>query len=54
MAENMTNSQRMKHVDVRYHFVQEFVIDGYIKIVFVKTDENHADMFTKNVSGGQY
>jgi len=54
MAENMTNSQRTKYVDVHYHFVQEFVVDGYIKIVFVKTDENRADMFTKNVSSGRY
>jgi len=50
MAKNVTNSQRTKHVDVHYHFMQEFVVDGYIKIVFVKTDKNCADMFTKNVS----
>jgi len=54
MAENVTNSQRTKHVDIRYHFVREFVVDGYIKIIFVKTEENRADMFTKNVSGGRY
>jgi len=36
-------------VDVHYHFVQEFVVDGYIKIIFVKTDKNKADGFTKNV-----
>jgi len=54
MAENVTNSQRTKHMDIRYHFVQEFVVDSYIKIIFVKTEENRADMFTKNVSGGRY
>ena len=30
------------------------MVDGYIKIIFVKTDENCADMFTKNVSGRKY
>ena len=30
------------------------MVDGYIKIIFVKTEENCADMFTKNVSGGRY
>jgi len=54
MAKNVTNSQRTKHVDIQYHFVQEFVVDGYIKIIFVKTDENCVDMFTQNVSGGRY
>jgi len=51
MAENLTTSQRTKHVDIRYHFVREFVEDGFIRIIFVRTTENTADIFTKNVSG---
>jgi hypothetical protein len=35
---------------VCYHFVGEFVEDGFIKIIFVRT----ADIFTKNVSGDLY
>jgi hypothetical protein len=35
-------------------FVHEFVVDGVIKIVFVKTTENKSDMFTKNVSVEAY
>ena len=35
MAENVSTSPRTKHVDVRYHFVREFVEDGFIKIIFV-------------------
>ena len=54
MAENVTNSQRTKHVDIRYHFVREFVEDGYIRIIFVRTDDNRADLFTKNVNSGIY
>jgi hypothetical protein len=34
--------------------VQEFVVDGFVKIVFVKTTENKTDMFTKNMSGEAY
>jgi hypothetical protein len=34
MAENVTMSTRRRHVDVRYHFVREFVEDGFIKIIF--------------------
>jgi len=51
MAENLTTSQRTKHVDIRYHFVREFVEDGFIRIIFVRTKKNRADIFTKNVSG---
>ena len=54
MAETANASSRTRHVDVRYHFVQEFVEDGFIKIEFVTTDKNLADMFTKNVKHNIY
>ena len=50
MAENVSTSERTKHVDIRYHFVGEFVFDGVICIFFVQSDKNHADIFTKNVT----
>ena len=37
MAENVSTSQRTKHIDTRYHFVREFVEEGFIKIIFVRT-----------------
>ena len=54
MTENVTTSNRTRHVDIRYHFVREFVEDGFIKIIFVKTADNDADIFTKNVNGETY
>lgn len=51
MAENVPVSQRTKHVDVRYWFVQEVIMDGFLKIIFVQALNNHADIFTKNVNG---
>ena len=38
---------RTKHIDLRYHFVREAVEDGKIKITYIPTDENVADIFTK-------
>jgi len=35
MVENVSTSPRTKHIDVRYHFVQEFIEDGFIKIIFI-------------------
>ena len=49
MSENVSVSNRTKHVDIRYRFVQEFVLDGFIKIIFVRTNNNDADIFTKNL-----
>jgi len=34
--------------------MQEYIEDVYIKIIFVKTAEYCADMFTKYVSGSAY
>ena len=54
MSENTSTSGRTKHIDIRYRFVNEMVIDGFLKIVFVKTKENVADVFTKNVTSETY
>ena len=51
IGSNVAVSQRSKHIDVRYHFVHEFVHEGFIRIIFVKTRDNDADIFTKNLSG---
>jgi hypothetical protein len=54
MTENVSATSHTKHIDTRYHFVREFVEDDMINIVLVKTQDNKADMFTKNVSGEVY
>jgi sugar/nucleoside kinase (ribokinase family) len=40
MAENASSGVRTRHIDTRNHFISEHVEDGFVKIVFVKTDEN--------------
>jgi Reverse transcriptase (RNA-dependent DNA polymerase) len=50
MSENVSATSRTKHVDIRYHYVREFIESGFIKIIFVKSGENKSDMFTKNIS----
>ena len=50
LSKNLSTSQRTKHINVRYNFVREFVEDEFIKIIFVRSEENHADIFTKNVN----
>jgi glycerol-3-phosphate dehydrogenase len=33
MAENMNTNSRTKHIDMRFHFVHEYIEEGGIKIV---------------------
>jgi hypothetical protein len=54
MAENSSSGVHTRHVDTSYHFVQDHIVDDFIKVVFVKSVENDADMFTKNVSKDAY
>ena len=49
MAENASSGVRTRHIDTRYHFVREHVVDEFIKIIFVKSEENVADVLTKNI-----
>jgi hypothetical protein len=50
MAKNLSSGVHTWHVNTRYHFVREHIDDDFIKVVFVKSVENDADLFTKNVS----
>jgi hypothetical protein len=54
MTENVSTMSRTKHVDVKYHFVREYVEDGFIKIIFVRSEHIVSDGFTKNVTGDIY
>jgi hypothetical protein len=47
MAQNYSSGMRTCHVGTRYHFIRENVVDGIIKIEFVKSMENDSDFFTK-------
>ena len=44
---NNNENKRLKHIDVRVHFVREYVVNGIIMIKFVKSEENKADPFKK-------
>nr|GEX60954.1 retrovirus-related Pol polyprotein from transposon TNT 1-94 [Tanacetum cinerariifolium] len=38
---------RSKHIDIRFHFIQEHVENGVIELYFVNTEYQLADIFTK-------
>ena len=46
-AENPLSSGKSKHIDVRWHFLRDFVLSGDIRIVHVGSEWQHADVLTK-------
>nr|GEU80280.1 copia protein [Tanacetum cinerariifolium] len=51
---NLVQHSRTKHIAVRYHFIKEHVEKGTIKLYFVKTDYQLADIFTKALSADRF
>jgi hypothetical protein len=47
IAENPMSQKRTRHMDIRYHFIREFVQDGTIKLVYCETQRQQADILTK-------
>nr|GEY39034.1 hypothetical protein [Tanacetum cinerariifolium] len=43
-----------KHIDVRYHFIKEKVEKGIVKLFFVRTEYQLADLFTKALSEDRF
>ena len=50
LATNASSSGRTRHIDSHYHYVREYVSAGVVEIVFVKSQNNVANLFTKNLS----
>jgi hypothetical protein len=50
LAKDNKFHSRTKHIDLRYHFIREAVEDGKIKVEYIPTAENVADIFTKPLS----
>ena len=51
LANNQTMGQRTRHVNIRYHYVRQYIEDGIIIIEFVRSEGNKADAWTKNLDG---
>ena len=47
LAVNPAHDRRLKHVDIRYHFIREYVESNRVDIVYISTDEMIADILTK-------
>lgn len=47
LTKNTKHNSRVKHIDIRHHYIREHVEDGDIQVIYVPSNENLADVFTK-------
>ena len=40
--------QRTKHIDIKWHHVRDMIKDGDLDVEYVRSDDNPADVMTKN------
>ena len=50
LSYNAKISQRTMHIDTKYRYEGEWVEEGIVKVVFVRSENNIADILTKNTS----
>ena len=54
MAENRFSSRRTRHIDVKHHMVRDAVNGGIIRVEYVKSREQHADVLTKVIDAKSF
>ena len=47
LAKNPVHHERSKHIDIKYHFTRECVLNKQIEITYVQSENNVADILTK-------
>ena len=45
---------RTKHINLRHHFIREAVEEEKIKVIYIPTEENIVDIFTKALARLKY
>ena len=54
LAKNPATTPNSKHVDISHHFIRERVANGEFKVVYVPSEEQHADFLTKLLHQGAF
>lgn len=50
LANNPVHHKRSKHIDVKYHYVRLEIQNEVVKLIYIPTDNNVADVITNPVT----
>ena len=50
LSKNPVFYDKSKHIDIKYHYICDMVEKGVVKLQYVATDEQVADVLTKSLS----
>jgi hypothetical protein len=50
MTENPVFHDRLKYIEIRYRYIRDMVQRGALKLQYISTDEQFADVLTKPLS----
>ena len=54
LSKNPVLHKRTKHIEIRYHFVRDRVLDGSVKLEYCPSEKNIADLLTKAINRKQF
>ena len=53
-SENPVFHGRSKHIEIKYHFIRDYVQRGAIRLQYIPTDEKVADILIKALGRGKH
>ena len=54
ISHNPIHHSMTKHIDITYHFIKDHVLNGNIELIFVPSDDEIADLFTKALDNTKF
>ena len=54
LSKNLVFHDRSKHIEIRYHFIRDYVQRGVVELRYISTDEQVVDILTKSLGRGKF